>query len=130
MDCKSARAGIKGKMAKKFFIKTFGCKINQYESDALAQALEISGFVRAMDHEQADVVIVNTCAVTQKAAAQSRRALRQAIRSHPKAAAFAIGCYAQSDPDDLKKVKGVTGVVDNASKDKILELIKNGNLKN
>ncbi|MCP4273534.1 MAG: tRNA (N(6)-L-threonylcarbamoyladenosine(37)-C(2))-methylthiotransferase MtaB, partial [Gammaproteobacteria bacterium] len=64
----------------KFSITTLGCKVNQAESEAIAQALLSSKWIVTRDREQADVCIVNTCTVTQKASMQSRQAVRQAIR--------------------------------------------------
>ena len=61
-----------------------GCKVNQTESEAIARDLKSSNLMQACDVEEADIYIVNTCAVTQKAAMQSRQAVRRAIRANPK----------------------------------------------
>ncbi|MBW2670007.1 MAG: tRNA (N(6)-L-threonylcarbamoyladenosine(37)-C(2))-methylthiotransferase MtaB, partial [Deltaproteobacteria bacterium] len=67
----------------KFRITTLGCKVNQYETDAIAQQLKASDCVPASSEDKADLCIINTCTVTQKASMQSRQAVRQAIRSNP-----------------------------------------------
>jgi threonylcarbamoyladenosine tRNA methylthiotransferase MtaB len=90
-----------------FKIKTLGCKVNQYESEAIAR------------DEPSDLCIVNTCTVTQKASMQSRQAVRQAVRANPGARIVVTGCYAQTAAEDLKKIKGVDYVIGHAEKHKI-----------
>ena len=65
---------------KTFYIQTLGCKVNQYESDGIASGLEERGWTKG--GKNADVVIINTCAVTSKAAMQSRQAIRKIIREN------------------------------------------------
>ena len=111
----------------KFLITTLGCKVNQFESEALAQKLSDDGqWVMLRDKEIADLCIINTCTVTQKASMQSRQAIRQAIRSHPKALIIATGCYAQTEPDEIKKIKGVHHVIGHFDKHKIPDMILTG----
>ncbi|WP_372682337.1 tRNA (N(6)-L-threonylcarbamoyladenosine(37)-C(2))-methylthiotransferase MtaB [Desulfosarcina sp.] len=102
---------------KKIFIKTLGCKVNQCESEAIRNALVASdrGFA-AVDEGRADVVIVNTCTVTRKAAMQSRQAVRQAIRANPGARIVVTGCHAQTAPAELAAIDGVDLVVGNRDK--------------
>ncbi len=89
---------------KKFHIQTFGCKVNQYESDGIGSTLEKKGWAKGNKNESCDVFIVNTCAVTSKAGMQSRQAIRKIIRENPKAKVIATGCHAQTDPDVIKKI--------------------------
>ena len=111
----------------KFSITTLGCKVNQFESEALAQKLSDDGqWVMLRDKEIADLCIINTCTVTQKASMQSRQAIRQAVRSHPKALIIATGCYAQTEPDEIKKIKGVHHVIGHFDKHKIPDMILAG----
>ncbi|MEA3437492.1 MAG: tRNA (N(6)-L-threonylcarbamoyladenosine(37)-C(2))-methylthiotransferase MtaB [Thermodesulfobacteriota bacterium] len=111
----------------RFTITTLGCKVNQYESEALAQKLTDDGkWVISRDKEIADLCIINTCTVTQKASMQSRQAIRQAIRSHPKARIIATGCYAQTEPDEIKKIKGVHHIIGHFDKHKIPDMILTG----
>jgi threonylcarbamoyladenosine tRNA methylthiotransferase MtaB len=102
---------------KKLLVKTLGCKVNQCESEAIRNALVESdqGFVSAGDGE-ADVVIVNTCTVTRKAAMQSRQAVRQAIRANPGARIVVTGCHAQTSPAELAAIDGVDLIVGNRDK--------------
>jgi len=83
----------------KFSITTLGCKVNQSESDAMAHQLKNSGWHAAHNKEKANLCIINTCTVTQKASRQSRQAVRKAIRSNPGARIIVTGCYAQTEPD-------------------------------
>ncbi|MBW2642374.1 MAG: tRNA (N(6)-L-threonylcarbamoyladenosine(37)-C(2))-methylthiotransferase MtaB, partial [Deltaproteobacteria bacterium] len=111
----------------RFTITTLGCKVNQCESEAIAQKLSDDGqWAILRDKEIADLCIINTCTVTQKASMQSRQAIRQAIRSHPKARIIATGCYAQTEPDEIKKIKGVHHVIGHFDKHKIPDMILAG----
>ncbi len=111
----------------RFTITTLGCKVNQYESEALAQKLSDDGqWVISRDKEIADLCIINTCTVTQKASMQSRQAIRQAIRSHPKARIIVTGCYAQTEPDEINKIKGVHHVIGHFDKHKLPDMILAG----
>ena len=106
-----------------FTISTLGCKVNQYESDAIAQSLKTVGCILLHGEENADLCIINTCTVTHKAAMQSRQSIRQAIRNNPGARIIVTGCYAQVDPSEIKKIKGVHDIIGHADKHKIPEMI-------
>jgi threonylcarbamoyladenosine tRNA methylthiotransferase MtaB len=106
-----------------FTITTLGCKVNQYESDAIAQRLKDSGCVPADSEKEADLCIINTCTVTQKAAMQSRQAVRQFIRSNPLAQIVVTGCYAQTEPDELKKIDGVHRIIGHGDKHNIPDIV-------
>ena len=104
------KIGITEKMSK-FKITTLGCKVNQAESDTIIQDLLSAKWLTAHGLEEADMCIVNTCAVTQKAAMQSRQAVRRAIRANPNAQIIVTGCYAQTAPREIKAIDGVNYVV-------------------
>jgi len=107
---------------KTFTITTLGCKVNRYESEALSESLENLGWQVAEEGALADLVILNTCTVTGKAAMQSRQAVRKTIRDHPKARVVVTGCYAQIAADVLASIPGVDCVVGHADKTRIPEL--------
>lgn len=107
----------------KFTITTLGCKVNQYESDAIAQRLKDLGYVPASTEDPADLCIINTCTVTQKASMQSRQAIRQFIRSNPQAQIVVTGCYAQTEPDEIKKIDGVHHIIGHGDKHNIPEIV-------
>ena len=107
----------------KFKITTLGCKVNQAESEAIAQNLMSSKWLTAGDLETADICIVNTCAVTQKAAMQSRQAVRRAIRANPSANIVVTGCYAQTAPQEIEMIEGVNYIVGHGEKHNIGRMI-------
>ncbi len=110
----------------KFKITTLGCKVNQSESEAIAHCLKASEMTPIDENQTADVCIINTCAVTQKASMQSRQAIRQAIRSNPKAKIIVTGCYAQTAADEIKEIKGVQKIIGQADKYKIPAAVTRG----
>ena len=108
----------------RFKVTTLGCKVNQAESEAIAQELLTSMRLIARDREEADICIVNTCAVTQKAAMQSRQAVRRAIRANPNAQIVVTGCYAQTAPQEIKAIDGVSYIVGHGEKHTIGRMIR------
>lgn len=107
----------------KISITTLGCKVNQVESEAISAELQKHGYQNAVSGEKSNLCIINTCTVTQKAAMQSRQAIRRAIRENPEAIILATGCYAQSEPLELKKIKGLQYIIGNANKQDISQII-------
>lgn len=113
-------------MKKKFFIKTLGCKVNQYESDGIAAGLEDQGLVRAGKDEACDVCIINTCAVTSKAGMQSRQAIRKIIRDNPNAKIVVTGCHAQTDLKSIQEIDNIHQIVCHRDKTRIAGEILSG----
>ena len=109
---------------KHFNVITMGCKVNQCESAALEHLLEASGLVRGTSESQPDLVVINTCTVTGKAAMQSRQAIRQAGRKYPHAQIVVTGCYAQTAPEEIARIEDVDCIVGHADKLKIPEIIR------
>ncbi|MEJ2155855.1 MAG: tRNA (N(6)-L-threonylcarbamoyladenosine(37)-C(2))-methylthiotransferase MtaB [Desulfobacteraceae bacterium] len=107
-----------------YTITTLGCKVNQCESSALGTLLEGNGFENATASEKIDLVVINTCTVTGKAAMQSRQAIRQAIRRHPDARIVVTGCYAQTAPDEIKAIDGVQYIVGHSDKMGIARILE------
>jgi threonylcarbamoyladenosine tRNA methylthiotransferase MtaB len=106
-------------MAKVSFF-TVGCKLNQYETELIARQLEQRGFERVDWAEEADLYIVNSCNVTHKAAADSRRKLFGVKKQYPRARAVAIGCYADLHKDELDDLNQIDLVISNDHKDHII----------
>jgi len=104
-----------------FTIRTLGCKVNQFESEALAGLLTAAGWQR-VSGGPADLCIVNTCTVTGKSAAQSRQYLRQCRRENPGAVVIAAGCYVTVAEKEIQDIGGVDCVVSHAAKYKIPEM--------
>lgn len=100
---------------------TLGCKVNQYETEKIREALEGAGFGTVPFSQPADVYIINTCSVTHVADSKSRAAIRKAIRLNPDAYIVAAGCYAELEPGQVGAIEGVDLVVPHEEKDAIAE---------
>jgi threonylcarbamoyladenosine tRNA methylthiotransferase MtaB len=105
-------------------ICTLGCKVNQYESAALAQSFKEKGY-RIVDFKDlADIYIVNTCTVTHLGDRKSRQLIRRAARANPGALIVVTGCYAQIAPDEVGRIPGVDLVVGTRGRSKLVELVE------
>lgn len=104
----------------KYRISTLGCKVNQFETQALESMLAENGIFPAEEDEQADIVILNTCAVTGESGRKSRQALRRMMSRDPDALAAVCGCYSQLEPDKLLEM-GAAVVHGSGSKKRFLE---------
>jgi len=105
---------------KTFFLATLGCKVNQYESQSLREAWAARGLEEAECAAGARTVVVNTCAVTAKAVADGRAAVRRAHRENPDAEIVVTGCAAQVLAKEFETLPGVTLVVPQENKEKLL----------
>ena len=112
-------------MKNRYSITTLGCKVNQCESSALGGLLETSGYHPASSDDETNLIVINTCTVTGKAAMQSRQAIRQAVRNNPKAKIVVTGCYAQTAPEEIKAIDGVEYIVGHGDKMAIAGVIEN-----
>ena len=104
-----------------FGILTLGCKVNQYESEAIAELLEAHGLIQLAPNEVCDLYIINTCTVTGESDRKARQMIRRAITQNPDAYILVTGCLAETDLDSIKKIYGVDYVCGNADKTKIAE---------
>ena len=104
-------------------IATLGCKVNQFESEALIEALEQKGYALIPFEEGADITIINTCTVTHRADFQSRQMVRRAFRSNPNSLIIVTGCYSQVEPDAFLKIKRVHYLLGNKEKNRIPDLL-------
>ncbi len=105
---------------KKYEVVTLGCRTNQYESQAFATQLNELGYKKVEEGEVADVCIVNTCTVTASADSHSRHAIRQLVRKHPLSTVVVTGCFAEQNPGEVLSIDGVTHVVSNKDKERLL----------
>lgn len=90
---------------------TLGCKLNFAETSTIGRQLRDAGFERVDFQEKADVYVVNTCSVTDKADATCRNIVRQALRANPDGFVAVIGCYAQLKPTEIAQIPGVDVVL-------------------
>ncbi len=97
---------------KTYAIHTLGCKVNQYESQQIRQAMERSGLAISSRTHPADVVVVNTCCVTHIASSKSRQAIRRAHRARPDAAIIVTGCLTGGDRAELQHLSDIHIVKD------------------
>lgn len=109
---------------KKVALTTLGCKTNQFESAAMKEALVQNGYELVPFTESAAIYVINTCSVTAKTDAESRRLIRRAARQNPLAKIVVTGCYAQLAADELKNLPGVTLVIGNSEKKALVELLR------
>lgn len=103
---------------------TLGCRVNQYESDAMAELLASAGHTVTNDPSIADVCIVNTCTVTNIADGKSRRMLSRAHRLNPNAKLVAAGCWSQRSPEQAANIEGVDAVLGSTDRSSIVEIIE------
>ncbi|CAB5154897.1 tRNA t(6)A37-methylthiotransferase (EC [Olavius algarvensis associated proteobacterium Delta 3] len=108
---------------KRFRIITLGCRVNQCESDSIAARLKQDGWRQQETRGLAELVIVNTCAVTGKAAMQSRQSIRQVRRLNPDARIIITGCYAEVEPETIHNATGERDIIGHDDKFRIPELI-------
>ncbi len=112
-------------------IYTLGCKVNQYESEAIAEEATRRGFVVKPPTEPCDAYVINTCTVTAESDRKSRQLIRRAISANPNAAVAVTGCSSQVDPESIWRIDGVFYICGNENKlavvDAIENALKNGN---
>ena len=107
----------------KFTIKTLGCKVNAYESSVMHDLLINEGYEEVKDGEQANIAIVNTCTVTNTSDSKSLKIIRHTIKENPGCILIATGCFSQINPERLKDMEGVSIVLGNHDKSKIVHYI-------
>jgi len=95
---------------------TLGCKINQYETDAMRNATAAEGNTIVPFESEADVYVINTCSVTAKSDYQCRQTIRAAIRRKEGARIIVTGCYAETRPQEIRSIPGVSLVLGNSEK--------------
>lgn len=120
-------------MKKTVGIYTLGCKVNQYESEAIAELLEARGFDVRHANEKCDAYIINTCTVTAESDRKARQFIRRAISANPEAYILVMGCMSQSRSEQAESIKGVDYICGSSNKtsvvEKVAELLAGGNKK-
>ena len=111
-------------------ILTLGCKVNQYESEAISEAIQERGFSVVPYSESCDAYIINTCTVTAESDRKARQMIRRVMKSDSSPFILVTGCYSQISPDAVTSISGVDYVCGNSNKmsvvDKLCELIEYG----
>ena len=110
---------------KKVSFYTLGCKVNQYETNAMAQKFKEAGYeIVDMNDDISDICIVNTCTVTNMSDRKSRHSLRRVKEKNPSAIIAAVGCYAQVAKNDLEKMSEIDIVLGNEEKANIVQYVE------
>ena len=107
-------------MKNTFNIQTLGCKVNQYESEAIEEIFEARGFERK--EKDADVYVINTCTVTNMSDRKSRQMISRARKDNPDAIIAVMGCYSQVKPEDVAKIEGVDIILGSRNKEEVVDL--------
>jgi len=108
---------------KKVSFKTLGCRLNQYETDAMVSEFHKGGYEIVEFSEDADVCVINTCTVTNQSDQKSRTVISQAAGRNPNAVVVVAGCMVNNHKSDLEKNERITYVVDNEHKNSIFSLV-------
>lgn len=104
---------------------TLGCKVNQYETEAMAELFADSGYEICDFTEKCDVYVINTCSVTNMGDRKSRQIIRRAKKTNPDAVIAVTGCYAQVSPDEVLDIDGVNMVIGTQDRKNIVSLVEN-----
>lgn len=107
-------------MTNSFNIITLGCKVNQYESEAVEELFLQKGYEKA--NENADIYVINTCTVTNMSDRKSRQMISRARRDNPEAVVAVMGCYSQVKPEEVAAIEGVDIVLGSRNKENVVEL--------
>ncbi|MBO8127419.1 MAG: tRNA (N(6)-L-threonylcarbamoyladenosine(37)-C(2))-methylthiotransferase MtaB [Firmicutes bacterium] len=102
---------------------TLGCKVNQYDTEAVLESFAARGFKVVPAEEEADAYLINTCTVTNVADKKSRQLVRKIIREHPDAVVAVFGCYTQTQPEKIEAIPGVSIVVGTQRRAELVDLV-------
>jgi threonylcarbamoyladenosine tRNA methylthiotransferase MtaB len=104
-------------------LKTLGCRLNEAELETWSREFQAQGHRMTDTPDDADLLVVNTCAVTEEAVRKSRKLLNRTGRQNPNARLVVSGCYASLDPTATAEAEGVDLVIDNRDKDRLVEIV-------
>lgn len=108
----------------RFAVKTFGCKVNQYESLGISTAMRGGGFEETYDEKTADIVIINSCSVTESSDKKAKREIEHIKKVNPQAVIALAGCFPQAFPNEAKNTSADI-IIGNGGKDRLAEIIRN-----
>ncbi len=103
---------------------TLGCKVNQYESEAIAERFAAEGFRIAREGDVCDITVVNTCTVTAESDRKARQMIRRAVTANPDGYILVTGCLAQTDPHQIANIAGVDFICGNTDKQAVVDAAK------
>lgn len=111
--------------SKKIAFTTLGCKVNMYDTEAMAELFLQKGYEITDFDKFADIYVINTCTVTNLGDKKSRQLIRRAKKTNPDSIVAATGCYAQVAPDEVEKIDGINIVIGTKDRSSIVEIIEN-----
>ncbi len=109
---------------KRVAFHTLGCKVNQYETEAIWHLFKNNGYEKVEFEQKADVYVINTCTVTNTGDKKSRQTIRRAIKKNPEAVIAVTGCYAQTSPGEILDIPGVDIIVGNQGRENIVQYVE------
>lgn len=101
---------------------TLGCKVNQYETEAMEELFESKGYSILSDEELADVYVINTCTVTNLSDRKSRQFIRKSKRINQDSIIAVVGCYSQVSPSEVEDIDGVDVIIGTSERNRVVEL--------
>ena len=111
-----------------FAFVTFGCKVNQYESQGLRESLQTKGYSEVDVQSEADLFILNTCTVTETASKEATKLVKKLHKNNPEAKITVTGCAAETHRKEFLSLNGVQSVVNHEDKHNLPQLIDTGSL--
>lgn len=107
-----------------FNILTLGCKVNQYESQAMREALLRRGYFESQDREKADITVINTCTVTSVSDAKNRKLIHRVRRQNPDGIIVLTGCMPQAFPDEMSSLSECDIILGNKERSQLVPAIE------
>jgi len=106
--------------------RTLGCKVNQYETQAMRELFTSAGYREVSFRSPSEVYVINTCTVTAKTDREGRYLIRQANRTNPRGRVIVTGCYTELDEEKIRSIPGVSLIVKNRDKARIIQMLEPG----
>src|SRR5690554_2859688 len=101
---------------------TLGCKVNQYETEAMEKMFEDKGYEIVGEDDLAYIYVINTCTVTNLSASKSRQFIRKVKKTNKDSIVAVVGCYSQVSPDEVESIEGVDVIIGTSDRKRIVEL--------
>lgn len=120
----NALEALEKKSGRKVAFTTLGCKVNQYETEAMSELFVQKGYQVVSDEERSDIYVINTCSVTNLGEKKSRQLIRKMKRKNPEAVVAVVGCYSQVATDEVMAVEGVNLVVGTNERKHIVDYVE------
>ncbi len=109
---------------------TLGCKVNQYETEAMEELFQKNGYSIVDSEEIADIYVINTCTVTNLSDRKSRQFIRKSKKTNQDSIIAVVGCYSQVSPDEVSKIEGVDVIIGTSERNRIVELCEKSRTSN